>query len=282
MSHSPFVSLVIVTFGRSDYLEQLIGSIRETSPSHEREVIVVSSDPRESKKAKWLRQQKDLVTLFVDERLPGQTRKKSLYYYTNYGLKAAKGEWLFVLNDDMKMSKNWFRELKSTVSQHSNVGMIITASHIGATNLGPRIPIIGKVRQKNDSWRNIYLADVAVIRSNVLESVGYFDEHMDWYGSGVDNSLKIELLSEYQVITNSKIVIDHFIASELREVNRGTAFWDFNYIHRKWQKWGKKNSVEIQVTLGTKPYSILSVSSQVAQDLNHLVFRWIKQWLSRL
>ena len=138
---NPKISIVIPTYGRAEFLKNLISSVRNSTPQNAYEFVIVSSDRPESNKIKWLSQQKDTKLILSESRKKWQLRKSSLYYYINLGIKETTKEWVFVVNDYMFFDKNWYKELKILLSNYidGNVGMIIIATHIGDTKLGCKL-----------------------------------------------------------------------------------------------------------------------------------------------
>lgn len=81
----PKVSIVIPTYGRAEYLKNLVESVRKSTPKENYEIIVVSSDMPDSEKVKWPSEQPDVRVILSNTRSGGR-RTKSLYYYTNLGI----------------------------------------------------------------------------------------------------------------------------------------------------------------------------------------------------
>jgi glycosyltransferase involved in cell wall biosynthesis len=92
---NPEISIIVHTYGRAEFLKVMIQSVRNTTPREAYEILVVSSDPPETEKVKWLKQQEDIVFIQADIRRPWELRKQSAYYYINWGLKnqANPGQW---------------------------------------------------------------------------------------------------------------------------------------------------------------------------------------------
>jgi len=254
---NPKISIVVPTYGRTELLKDLISSVRTSTPQDNYEFVVVASDLPEADKIKWLSQQGDVKLILTGQRKKWELRKQSLYYFTNLGIKKAKNEWVFVVNDDMFFDQNWYKEFEMLVSNptSSNVGMIIVATHIGSTSLGARVATIGKTK-KDDGWKDLYLSDLSIIKKEVLEEIGYFDENLKWYGSGADNSLAVEFLTNKETLVAEKIIVNHLIAKENRNSLTEDAFTDFHYISDKWNVWCEKNGYQYVCDFLIDPYTL--------------------------
>lgn len=251
------VSIVVPTYGRAAYIRDLITSARNSIPAGAYELIIVSSDPPETEKVKWLSQQADIQLVMADRRNGGR-RKRSLYYYTNVGIHHARKEWILVMNDDMVFENDWYCHFANTLAEpkHWNTGMIIVASDLGDASLGCRVARIGRIKKHNSDWKDLYLSDVSLIHREVIERIGYFDENLDWYGSGADNSLAVEFLTDKETVVEARIRIRHVLAEEHRKDNLGDAFFDFIYIKRKWDKWCRRNNCRYEWDCGVAPYRL--------------------------
>lgn len=256
----PTISIICSTYGRFEGIQQLVASVRASTPEDAYEFVVVSSDSPTSEKVQWLRQQRDIVLILADERKKWQLRKQSAHYYINLGIKKSQNEWIVVANDDMYFDKDWYKELVKVISdpKNSNVGLIIVSSHIGKVKYGSRIIKIGKTKKSYGPWKDLYLSDVCVTKRDVLKKIGWYDERLDWYGAGADNSLAIEFLTDRDTIPAENIRIDHVIAQENRHenVNAGDGFVEFNYIKNKWDVWCREHNCQYIWDPGVKPFTL--------------------------
>ena len=254
---NPTVSIIIPTKGRANFLKDLIESIRASTPSGVYELVIVSSDAEDSEKVQWMRDQKDIQLILSDSK--NTKRRKSLYYYTNLGVKKAVNQWILVVNDDMVFEKDWYAYFSQTVLNpvNGNAGMVIASSHLGDVSFGSRVVIVGSTKKPGEEWKDLYLADVSFIRRDVMKMIGYFDEKLDWFGSGLDNALALEFQTEFTTVVNENICITHFIADENRASSRGNGYFDFIYLKRKWDNWCKRNNCAYKADLSIGSYPAL-------------------------
>jgi len=267
----PRVSVIIPTYGRAEMLDGLLGSIRKSAPREAIELVVVSSDLQDSQKVRRLLSQDDLTVIFAGQRKGRQLRRQSLYSFTNLGIKRSTFEWVFVVNDDMTFDEDWYSQFSKIVSdpRNNNVGMVIVASHIGSIDLGIRVAKVGRAKVRGN-WEDVWLSDLSLIRRDVLESIGFFDEQLQWYGSGVDNSLKVRFLTQSEIYVAEQIRIHHHIAQENRNPHTESSYLDFRYLQQKWNSWCANNGCEYQIDFG---YNINSLFQALKYRLIRLVGR---------
>lgn len=255
---NPEISIIVHTYDRAEFLKVMIQSVRDTTPPEAYEILVVSSDPPETEKVKWLKQQDDVFFIQGDIRRPWELRKQSAFYYINLGIKKSAKPWVVVVNDDMSFDKDWYIEFSKLVSEpsNSNVGMIIAAMHLGKVKHGRRIVKMGRTKKSGQDWKNLYLADLAFLRREAIERIGYYDEKIDWAGGGADLPLAMEFLSNTETITSDKIKIDHFIVKENRNTTFTHGFTGFHYVLNKWNKWCAANDCQYFWDVKIKPFTL--------------------------
>jgi hypothetical protein len=174
------------------------------------------------------------------------------------GLKKSSKPWAVVLNDDMTFDKDWYVEFSKIVSgpANTNAGMIIAAMHLGKVKHGRRIIKLGWTKKNGQEQKNLYLADLAFLRRDAAEKIGFYDEKIDWAGGGADLALAMEFLSGTDTITTDKIKVDHFIVKENRNTNIGHDFTGFHYVLNKWNKWCAENDCQYLWDVKIKPFTL--------------------------
>ena len=279
---NPKISIIVSTYGRNEHLKKLLDSLRTSAPLEAYELLIISSDPPETEKIAWLKTQSDIKLILADARKPWQLRKKSAHYYINLGIKKSHNEWIIVVNDDMYFLPDWYSEFVKFLGNpdHSNAGMIIVAAHVGNVESGLRIEIIGKTKKPGREWRNLYLSDVCITRKDVLETIGLYDEHLDWFGAGADNSLAVEFLTTKDTIPCEYIKIGHSIAHENRGTNMGDSFSDFHYLINKWNRWCQAHDCQYVWDPGLPPYTLRNRIENYIKQKRKILHHYKKYFLA--
>jgi len=237
----PKISIVVPTYKREEPFKKLINSITNSNCEYsDYEIVVVSSDERDSDKILWLQEKKDLDVNLILESDRSTSRVRTLAYYENLGIKNSKYDWILVCNDDMWFETDWYTSFMECINE-SKVYLI--SSHIGDIGLGLRIPSIGTLFYGDDE-KPLWLYDMTIIHKSIYEKVNYLDENINWYGKGADLSIAVAFLTDEFPSLCYNVKINHDIVSELRNENKSPCDEDFDYIRKKWNKWIIDNKSE--------------------------------------
>jgi GT2 family glycosyltransferase len=221
------LSVVVTTYGRAANLVKLIESFRDACRQVDLEIVVVSSDLPQSEKILSLEGYDFVKVLCLGDRQPGQPRMRSLYFYENLGIEAATGDWVLITNDDTWLSGD-FEE--AFLEQSESADVLVIPAIIDNPTLGFRTPVIGKLKMGSSS-SELLLLDFAIFKTSVLKEIGPADEGLDWYGRGVDMSIRCALESK----TMSPLVgvkLQHSLEMENRTPPHYA--FDFSYLNKKW------------------------------------------------
>jgi GT2 family glycosyltransferase len=227
------LSVVIATYLRFETLKSCIESFRNHSGSVTLEFVIITSDPLLSQKNDWLRSQLDVTLIPLADRAPKSKRTTSLYRYENIGVFLAKGEWVLVINDDMRAESNLFREF---VELRDQFDVLAIPTHLDNRKLGRRLPDIGTVGRHGQDVP-LSLLDFAFIRRSRIIEVGLFDTNLDWFGKGVDCALSLALFTDAVFGRLQEGGLDHSISPEGRMPP--LAWRDLHYLRKKWSAYSK-------------------------------------------
>jgi GT2 family glycosyltransferase/glycosyltransferase involved in cell wall biosynthesis len=116
----PLISIIVLTYNNLDYTKQCLHSLEAYSDYENVEIIVVdnaSSDGSQEFLAQWAA---------VDSRRLFLANESNLGFSAgnNIGLRAAKGDYLVVLNNDTYVTPGWLRTLRNQLTRHPEVGLV--------------------------------------------------------------------------------------------------------------------------------------------------------------
>ena len=195
---SPRIAVILPTLGQKDLLLRFLASMeKQTYPLEKIEVIIVNDSPTSEiakELKKWVkRHSRRLIIKLINN-------KVNLGYAgaANKGIKSIKRDFYFVSNDDVVLEKNCFNNLIKTALGNKKIGI-----------LGPRIycwPQKNKISPQDMPgfgsdffWgkaRSLSVKKLArlkkplrvdwvsgsgmMIKKEVIEKVGLFDERLGW------------------------------------------------------------------------------------------------------
>lgn len=214
----PKVSIVIPNFNGKKFLENCLKSIQSSVISHQSSIEIIVVDNGST----------DGSVGFVKKKFP---KVKTIRLDKNYGfakavnegIKASRGEYVALLNNDTKVDKNWLSELVKAAKENPKISVF--ASNILSWN-GKKIDSQGieffwrgkaeqinqgKIYNPQPTTHNSQLifgacAAAALYRKEIFEKLGYFDEDFFAYLEDVDFSLRVHLAEEKCLFAPKAIV----------------------------------------------------------------------------
>ncbi len=214
---APKVSIIIPVYNQFDYTHRCLRSILQFTNNIDYEIIIaddVSSDTTQNiheyiKNIKVVRNKKNLGFLLN----------------CNNAAKEAKGEYIFFLNNDTNVQKDWLSTLLETIENDSTIGMVgsklvypdgrqqeaggIIWDDASGWNYGrldnPEKPEYNYVKEVD------YISGAAImIRTELWKEIGGFDErYVPAYYEDTDLAFEVRKHG-YKVILQPKSVVVHF------------------------------------------------------------------------
>jgi len=193
------VSLITVNYNQSHITEQLLASIAATNNYPAAEIIVVDNASKLNPVPGWLVRYPNVTFIRSEVNL-------GFAGGNNLGIKAAKGDYLFFVNNDTEFTPGLVAALVAVLDQHPKVGMVSpkiryfdqpqTLQYAGFTPMNyytMRNKCIGQFEQDNGQYDHTtgptgYIHGAAVmVRREALDKAGlmaenfflYYEE-MDW------------------------------------------------------------------------------------------------------
>jgi len=197
------LSVIIVHYQVSGLLRNCILSIQKYFHGFEYEIIVVDNA---SPDASW----KELIAEFPDVNFIESKTNLGFSKANNIGVKAAKGEYVYILNPDTEIEGDYFKEILDFADNQKNIGAIGLRMHNAKGQFLPEskrsVPALINSFEKlftklRDDSKTYYRNDVdefgiaevtvmtganLLMKKSVYTEVGGFDEHYFMYGEDID------------------------------------------------------------------------------------------------
>lgn len=198
------LSVVIVHYQVKDLLRNCILSIKKYFNGFDYEIIVVDNN---SPNQDW----KSLIQEFSDVHFIELNENLGFSVANNIGVKAAKGEYIYILNPDTEIEGNYFREILDFADNENKLGAIGLRMHNKDGRFLPEskrsVPALSNsfkklfTKNKQKGSNNYYRNDVGefeigevevmtganlLMKKSVYEEVGGFDEQYFMYGEDID------------------------------------------------------------------------------------------------
>lgn len=258
-SKDPIVSVIIPMYGKIDYTLRCLASISVNSPQATFEVIVVD-DCSPDNSEEMLSSVKG-IQLIHNEQNQGFIRS------CNIGSKAAKGKYLYFLNNDTEVITGWMDELLNTFEGFPGTGLVgsrliypdgrlqeaggIIWQDGSAWNFGrfqdPQLPVYSYAREVD------YCSGASIMIPKLLfDELGGFDEHyLPAYCEDSDLALKIRDKG-YRVIYQPLSMVIHFEGiTSGTDTSQGTKAYQIENSKKLFRRWKERLQTHQPVGMNT-------------------------------
>ena len=211
---SLLISIVIVSYNVRDFLEQAINSIKLALVDIPAEIFIVDNNSSDSSP--------DFIkSKYPDIKLISNLENVGFARANNQALKICTGKYICVINPDTVVQENTFKNLIDFMEDHSDSGAVgckilnpdgtlqlacrrsfptpwvAFSKMIGLAKLFPKVKVLGKYNltyldPDKTSIVDAISGSFMFLRSEVLSSVGYFDESFFMYGEDLDWCYRIQ------------------------------------------------------------------------------------------
>lgn len=192
------VSVIIVTLNNLDWLKKCINALREQSYKNI-EIFVVDNGSIDNTVSYLKKQMPETICLESGENI-GFGRA------CNLALKKAEGEYVLIYNDDAVCEKDFIKKLVVRIEKDQTIGAIQgtllfadrkTIIESAGAYLTPTGILIkdfgGEFAEKTVSEKEVFNANLPLIRMSVLKKIGFFDDDYFLYFEEADLCWRIWL-----------------------------------------------------------------------------------------
>lgn len=228
-SSVPTLSVVVATYNRKSSLQRCIHSLLNNSKQNIE--IIVIDDPCDDGTREWLDNIKtNYKNIVVIHNQTHEGAQRSM----NIGFKAAKGQYIGLINDDVEVTKDWDSPLIALLQSDPCYGtatqlILDTDGDIHSMGLiegvlsrkYPQLKLLPGRRgsfykgKKPDQVHEIkYVREVEygyywVMKREVLEKVGGIDESLGRYCGDPDFGMRVRLAGYKNMYCPASVIIDH-------------------------------------------------------------------------
>lgn len=116
----PIVSIIVLNWNGKDYTKQCIESIAKHTARKKYELIVVDNGSNDGsiEILEKMKNKKLVDTVILNSANIGFSGAN------NQGMKIAKGEYIFLLNNDTLLEKNWLEKMVAIAESHPKIGVV--------------------------------------------------------------------------------------------------------------------------------------------------------------
>jgi len=182
-----YISVVILSYNTRELLEKCLNSILENEKESNIEIIVVDNASADGS-VDMVRKRFPQVVLIANEKNLGFASA------VNQGLRISRGRFIVVLNSDTVLLNNAFTKMAEFMKENPGAGAV-----------RPKVlnPDGSLQRQGSGIWRifkapdRVYELDwvsgcCMMLRREIIENVGFFDEFFFFYNEDLDYSKRIK------------------------------------------------------------------------------------------
>lgn len=214
------VSIITVNFNQGYITQDLLNSIKSTNNYQGVEIIVVDNGSKNNLVPGWVVAYPDVVFIRSEVNL-------GFAGGNNLGIRAAKGDYLFLVNNDTEFTPNLVTKLVDTIEKNNSIGMVSpkikyfdqpdTLQYVGFTNMNyftGRNSCIGQFETDKGQYDNLtgptgYIHGAAMmIKRECIEKAGLMAENFFLYYEEYDWCDRIRKAG-YQIWVVAEAVIYH-------------------------------------------------------------------------
>lgn len=192
------VSVVIPNYNGEKYIKKCLDSLMVQSLKPD-EIIVVDNNSTDGSLELLNNDFRDKICIIALEKNTGFS------VAVNKGIKASKGEFVVLLNNDTELDKDWLKELHSVIQKDNKIfsccsKMIRYDNRNIIDDAGDEYSILGWSFKRGDGKSIKYYQDTeevfsscagaAIYRKTILDEIGYFDEKFFAYLEDIDISYR--------------------------------------------------------------------------------------------
>jgi GT2 family glycosyltransferase len=213
----PFVSIVVVNFNGRHFLKECFGSLAELNYPRQRLEIIMVDNGSVDGSIEYMAESYPYIKIIKND-------ANNYSRANNLGIKAAKGEYIALLNNDTQVEKNWLIALVEAMQKDNHIAAV--GSKI--VFLDGKIQSTGHIEFPYHYWGDRGLCEddqhqyetvqevksisncSALYRREIFEKIGTFDEDFNMYMEDVDMAFRIRS-KKYRILYSPESLVYHHL-----------------------------------------------------------------------
>lgn len=213
MKNYPFVSIITVNYNGKKFLKQLFTSLKKTNyPESKQEIIVVDNGSSDGSVG-YVKRYYPYVKII-------QNDINNYCNAVNRGINDSKGQYIAIINNDVKVDRNWLIELVKVIKEDSEIGAVgskVLFMNGKLQSVGhqeyPNYYWVDRGFSEEDKGQYDYIQEVpsmpnvcGLYRKKCFEDVGLFDEDFNMYLEDIDMGIRCKTKGwKLLVVPTSKV-----------------------------------------------------------------------------
>ena len=239
MNESPIeISAVVISFNGMHFLPECLRTLAEDLKGMSHEIIIVDNGSSDGS-VEFIRDN------YLNAHLVENKTNVGFAKAVNEGIKAAKGKYLYILNQDLRFRKGTARTLLDRLKQDDTIGMIgpkyvgfdgrlqwsarafpsyrhIFYRALFLDRLFPHHPEFSSWRMgwfdhEHERFVDQPMGAVMLIPREVIDRIGYMDEYFPLLFNDVDYCRRMKEAG-YRLLYYPDAVVEHFVGGSTKEM----------------------------------------------------------------
>ena len=180
------ISIIIVNYNGKDIIQDCLDSILSSDTTYQVEIIVVDNQSQDNS-IELLEQYQSSITLLKN------TDNRGFSKANNQGIKCARGQYVWLLNNDTVLFKDTIQKLLDYYEKNPEIGALMPKLLNKDQTLQYPGGILGSWKYRGQKPTSVsFISGAAFLTTaKVLESVGGLDENYFFYNEDLDLSKEI-------------------------------------------------------------------------------------------
>ncbi|MBN1941230.1 MAG: glycosyltransferase family 2 protein [Candidatus Diapherotrites archaeon] len=259
----PIVSIIVLNWNGKEYTKQCIESVAKHTARGKYELIVVDNGSKDGsiEMLEGMKRRKIVDTIILN------SENRGFSGANNQGMKISRGKFIFLLNNDTLLEKNWLEKMVKVAETDAKIGIV--GPHLPESKTSKKIYGGGYIDDRGIARHsyNRHESDAEqvggaalLIKRKVFEKIGFLDEGFNPIYFEESDYCARARRSGYRIVFTPEVKIVHF-GSKI--VKKQASKWSFVTLN--------KNRVRYMLLHFSKKRLLKALGWELARIAKHTV-----------